>query len=120
MAGNPHLLGDEVIHGHLLAEGTGWVDLGATGDCAFAVIGEKYDRAVGEVEGGEWGLGIGHVGELGEIIWGFGQQEVLIGGEGLGLDGNPELGFDLGFELADCGLWVFDLESFQPISASNS
>lgn len=82
LARDLHLLGDEIVHGHLPAEGAGGVEIGA-GDGALALVGEEDDGAVGEIEGGERGARVGHVGEAREVIIRLGQEEVLVGGEGL-------------------------------------
>ena len=61
LAGDAHLLGDEVVHGHLPAEGARRAEVG-TGDGALGVVGEVDDGAVGDAEGRNWGLWVGHVG----------------------------------------------------------
>ena len=43
----------------------------------------------------------------------------MIGGEGLVRNGDSELGFDEGFELGDCDVWVVYRYSFQPVPASD-
>lgn len=94
LARDPRLLGDEVVHGHLAAEGSSRVEGWAAGDGALAVVGEEDDGAVGEIEGRESGVGVRHVGEAREITGGLGNEEVLVGGESLVVEGDLELGLD--------------------------
>lgn len=87
---------------------------------ALALVGEEDDRAMGEVERGESGIGVSHVDEAREIVMGLGQEKVLVCGEGLVLEGDLELGLDEGFELGDCDVRIINGDSLKPISASNS
>ena len=93
LAGDAHLLGDEVVHGHPAAEGASGAE-GGTRNGALGVVGEVDDGAVGDAKGGDGGLWVGHVGESGDDGWGFGKEEVLVGGEGLGGDGDMEVLLD--------------------------
>lgn len=93
LAGDFHLLGDEVVHGHLATERACRVEGGA-GDGALAVVGEVDDGAMGEIEGRERSVGICHVGESGDVVMGLGQEEVLVGGDGLVLERDSELSLD--------------------------
>lgn len=82
-----HLFGDQVIHGHLLTEGAGgchWA-----GHRALAFVREVNDGAVGDVEVGEAGTRIAHIGELTPVAWGICEKQIPIGGESLGSDRNP-------------------------------
>ena len=72
LARDAHLLGDEVIHGHLAAEGSRGVEGGAR-HVALAFVGQKDDGAVSEVERRESDIGIGHIGESMEIFTRFRQ-----------------------------------------------
>lgn len=115
LSGDPHLLRDEIVHRHLPAEGSCRGERGGGAEDppgALAVVGEEDDGAVGEVEGGERCVGVGHVGEAEEIFVGFGEEEVLVCGEGLVLDWDAEVVLDYGFELRDCDVWVVDGDSF--------
>lgn len=67
---------------------------GGAGDCALALVGEEDDGAVGEIERGERRARVRHVGKFEKIGRGFGQEEVLVGGEGLIVNGNSKLGLD--------------------------
>ena len=67
LARDAHLLGDEVVHGHLTAEGAGGVEGGA-GHAALTLVGQEDHGAVAEVERRERRVGVGHVGESVEIF----------------------------------------------------
>ena len=93
LARDAHLLGDEVVHGHLAAEGAGGVEGGAR-HAPLALVGQEDDGAVAEVKRRERRIEVGHVGESEEIFEGFGQEEVLVGGEGLVVNRDSQLGLD--------------------------
>lgn len=94
LAGDSCLLSDKVVHRHLTPEGSGGTDGGSAADGAFALVVEEKDGAMGEVQGGEGTGGVRHVGETEEVGGGFSQEKIAIGGKGLVMNGDLELGFD--------------------------
>lgn len=63
-------------------------------DGALVIVGEVDNGAMREIEGRERSVGICHVGESGDVVFGLGQEEVLVGGDGLVLERDSELGLD--------------------------
>ena len=84
--------GGEVGDGRLAAERARGAEPGPRHG-PLAGVEEEHEGAVGEAERGQRG-GLGHVGEAREVVGGLGQQEVVVGGEGLVVIGDSELGLD--------------------------
>lgn len=90
LAGDAHLAGNEVIHGHLPRAG---------GRCrarnsAGTIVGEVDNRAMAKSKGGEGGGRAGHISEESKVGGGLGKEKVLVGGEGLGWNRDIEVGLN--------------------------
>lgn len=112
------LSGDEIIHGHLLPEGTCEVNGGpCNGSLTF--IEEEDDRAMRETEGGKRSRGICQIREGRSKGGRFCEEEALLTGKDLGRDWNSELRRDGGLEMSKGGRRV-DRNALEAVPASDT